>query len=245
MTIHGWKTKFNEIRKEFGYTETEDLVSAKKLNLLLKRKNSKKEFENIIKGKTVFVIGAGPSLSKSLKHIRKSKNITKIVADGAVRALLEKNIRPDILVTDLDGDIESIKKIGKTKIPIIVHAHGNNSNRLEIVKKLSNVTGTTQTREFGKLKNYGGFTDGDRCVFLAEYFNASKIVLIGMDFGRKIGKYSKHRVINRKTKLKKLKSGKMIIEWFATKSKADLYSTKRMKGYKTIRLIDLECIENF
>ena len=245
MTIHGWKTKFNEIRKEFGYTETEDLISAKKLNLLLKRKNSKKEFENIIKGKTVFVIGAGPSLSKSLKYIRKSKNITKIVADGAVRALLEKNIRPDILVTDLDGDIESIKKIGKTKIPIIVHAHGNNSNRLEIVKKLSNVTGTTQTREFGKLKNYGGFTDGDRCVFLAEYFNASKIVLIGMDFGRKIGKYSKHRVINRKIKLKKLKSGKMIIEWFATKSKADLYSTKRMEGYKTIRLIDLECIENF
>ena len=245
MTIHGWKTKFNEIRKEFGYSEKEDLISAKKLNLLLKRKNSKKEFENIIKGKTVFVIGAGPSLSKSLKHIRKSKNITKIVADGAVRALLEKNIRPDILVTDLDGDIESIKKIGKTKIPIIVHAHGDNSNRLEIVKKLSNVTGTTQTREFGKLKNYGGFTDGDRCVFLAEYFNANKIVLIGMDFGRKIGKYSKHRVINRKTKLKKLKSGKMIIEWFATKSKADLYSTKRMKGYKTIRLIDLECIENF
>ena len=245
MTIRGWKTKFNEIRKEFGYSEKEDFISAKKLNLLLKTKNSKKQFQDMIKGKTIFIIGAGPSLSKSLKYIKKSKNITKIVADGAVRALLEKNIRPDILVTDLDGDIESIKKIGKTKIPIIVHAHGNNSNRLEIVKKLSNVTGTTQTREFGKLKNYGGFTDGDRCVFLAEHFNASKIVLIGMDFGRKIGKYSKHRVINRKTKLKKLKSGKMIIEWFATKSKADLYSTKRMKGYKTIRLIDLECIENF
>ena len=167
MTIRGWKTKFNEIRKEFGYSEKEDLISAKKLNLLLKTKNSKKQFQDMIKGKTIFIIGAGPSLSKSLKHIKKSKNITKIVADGAVRALLEKNIRPDILVTDLDGDIESIKKIGKTKIPIIVHAHGDNSNRLEIVKKLSNVTGTTQTREFGKLKNYGGFTDGDRCVFLA------------------------------------------------------------------------------
>ena len=245
MTIHGWKTKFNEIRREFGYSEKEDLISAKKLNLLLKRKNSKKEFQNIIKGKTVFVIGAGPSLSKSLKYIMKSKNNVKIVADGAVRALLEKNIRPDILVTDLDGDMESIKKIGKTRIPIIVHAHGNNSNRLEIVKEFLNVSGTTQTRKFGKLENYGGFTDGDRCVFLAEYFNASKIVLIGMDFGQKIGKYSKRRVIDRRTKIKKLKSGKMIIEWFATKSKADLYSTKRMKGYKTIRLIDLECIENF
>jgi 2-amino-4-hydroxy-6-hydroxymethyldihydropteridine diphosphokinase len=245
MTIHGWKTKFNEIRKEFGYSEKEDLISAKKLNLLLKRKNSKKEFCDMIKGKTVFVIGAGPSLSKSLKYIKKSKNITKIVADGAVRALLEKNMKPDILVTDLDGDMESIKKIGKTQIPIIVHAHGDNFNRLEIVKELSNVTGTTQTEKFGKMENYGGFTDGDRCVFLAEYFNASKIVLIGMDFGQKIGKYSKHRVINHKTKIKKLKFGKMIIEWFATKSKADLYSTKRMKGYKIIRLVDLKCIENF
>ena len=245
MTIHGWKTKFNEIRREFGYSEKEDLISARKLNLLLKRKKSKKEFQNIIKDKTVFIIGAGPSLSKSLKHIKKSKNIIKIVADGAARALLEQNIKPDILVTDLDGDLESIIKIGKTQIPIIVHAHGDNSEKLEIVKNISNVMGTTQTKKFGKLENFGGFTDGDRCVFLAEYFNASKIVLIGMDFGQKIGKYSKLKVTNRKIKIKKLKFGKMILEWFATKSKAELYSTKRMKGYKTIRLIDLESIENF
>jgi len=245
MTIHGWKTKFSEIRKEFGYLEKQDQFSARKLNSLLKRKNSKKEFQNMIRGKPVFIIGAGPSLSKSLKYIKKSKNVTKIVADGAVRALLEKNIMPDILVTDLDGDLKSIKKIGKTKIPIIVHAHGDNSDKLEIVKELSNVIGTTQTKKFGNLENFGGFTDGDRCVFLAEYFNASKIVLIGMDFGKIIGKYSKHKVINRRIKIKKLKFGKMIIEWFATKSKAELYSTKMMKGYKTIRLVDLECIENF
>jgi len=245
MTIHGWETKFKEIRKEFGYSEKDDLISAKKLNSLLKRKNSKKEFQKRIHGKTVFIIGAGPSLTKSLKYIKKSKNITKIVADGAVRALLEKNIKPDILVTDLDGDLESIKKIGKSKIPIVVHAHGNNFDKLEIVKEFSNVTGTTQTKKIGKLENFGGFTDGDRCVFLAEYFNAKKIVLIGMDFGQRIGKYSKHRIVNRKVKIKKLKFGKRIIEWFGTKSKADLFSTNKMKGYKTIRMIDLECIENF
>ena len=113
------------------------------------------------------------------------------------------------------------------------------------MKKISNVIGTTQTKKFGKLENFGGFTDGDRCVFLAEYFDASKIILIGMDFGQKIGKYSKHQVVNRRTKIKKLKFGKMIVEWLATKSTAELYSTKRMKGYKTIRLVDLECIENF
>ena len=245
MTIRGWKTQFKEIRKEFGYLEKDDLISARKLDSLLKGKNSKRQFQDMIQGKTVFIIGAGPSLTKSLKYIKKSKHVTKIVADGAVRALLEKNIKPDILVTDLDGDLKSIEKIGKTRIPIIVHAHGDNYEKLEIVKKLKNVVGSTQTRKIGKIENFGGFTDGDRCVFLAEYFNASKIVLIGMDFGQKIGKYSKHRIVDRKIKIKKLKFGKKIVEWIGTKSKADLFSTNRIKGYKIIRMVDLECIENF
>ena len=245
MTIRGWKTQFNEIRKEFGYLEKDDLISVKKLDSILKDKNSKNQLQKIIKGKTVFIIGAGPSLTKSLKHIKNSENVVKIVADGAVKALIEKNIKPDILVTDLDGDLESIEKIGKTKIPIIVHAHGDNFEKLEIVKKLKNVVGSTQTRKFGKIENFGGFTDGDRCVFLAEYFDARKIVLIGMDFGQKIGKYSKQRIADRKTKIKKLKFGKRIVEWLGTKSKADLFSTNRIKGYKTIRMVDLECIENF
>ena len=245
MTIRGWKTQFNEIRKEFGYLEKDDLISVKKLDSILKDKNSKNQLQKIIKGKTVFIIGAGPSLTKSLKHIKNSENVVKIVADGAVKALIEKNIKPDILVTDLDGDLESIEKIGKTKIPIIVHAHGDNFEKLEIVKKLKNVVGSTQTRKFGKIENFGGFTDGDRCVFLAEYFDARKIVLIGMDFGQKIGKYSKQRIADRKTKIKKLKFGKRIVEWLGTKSKADLFSTNRIKGYKIIRMVDLECIENF
>ena len=245
MTIRGWKTKFIEIRKEFGYKEVDDILSAKKLNLLIKNKFFKKQFQDLISDKTVFIIGAGPSLSKSLVYIKKCKNVTKIVADGAVRALLEKDIKPDILVTDLDGDLKSIKKIGRTKIPIVVHAHGDNYNELDIVKEFSKVVGTTQTKPFGNIENFGGFTDGDRCVFIAEFFNAKKIVLVGMDFGQEIGKYSKHKVINRKTKIKKLKCGKRILEWFATKSKAELYSTKKIKGYKMIRLVDLKYIENF
>ena len=243
--MHGWKTKFKEIRKEFGYREKDDFLSAKKLNSLLEKRFSKKQLQEKITDKTVFIIGAGPSLSKSLTYIKKCKNVTKIVADGAVEALSKKDIKPDILVTDLDGDLNSIRKIGRTKIPIIVHAHGNNHDKLEIVKEFANVVGTTQTEEFGKMKNFGGFTDGDRCVFLAEFFKAKKIVLVGMDFGQEIGKYSKHKIINRKIKIKKLKFGKKILEWFAPRSKAELYSTKKIKGYKTIRLIDLECIENF
>ena len=245
MTIRGWKTRFNEIRRDFGYSEREDLRSAKKLNSLLKNKTSKKQLQKIIENKTVFIIGAGPSLSRSLEYLKKCRNVTKIVADGAVRGLLEKDIKPDILVTDLDGDMESIVRIGKTRIPVIVHAHGDNQNELEVVREFSNVMGSTQTDAFGKMENFGGFTDGDRCVFLAEYFKAKKIVLIGMDFGDKIGKYSKQKVDNPKIKLKKLKFGKKIVEWLGSKSKAELYSTQKIKGFKMIRLIDLECIENF
>ena len=91
MTIHGWKTRFREIRRDFGYSEREDLRSAKKLNSILKNKASKKQLQEIIENKTVVVIGAGPSLSKSVKFLKNSKNVTKIVADGAVRGLLEKN----------------------------------------------------------------------------------------------------------------------------------------------------------
>tara|TARA_B100000029_G_scaffold460617_1_gene491726 strand:+ start:904 stop:1641 length:738 start_codon:yes stop_codon:yes gene_type:complete len=245
MTIHGWKTRFKEIRREFGYSEREDLRSAKKLNSLLKIKSSKQQLQEIIENKTVFVIGAGPSLSSSLRYLKRCNNVTKIVADGAIRGLLEKNIKPDILVTDLDGDLKSIKKIGKTKTPLIVHAHGDNYAKLDMVSGFSNVFGSTQTETFGKMENFGGFTDGDRCIFLAEYFKAKKIVLVGMDFGKIIGKYSKEEIVDRERKLMKLKIGKRVTEWIGTKSKADLYSTQKIKGYKIIKLVDLEYIENF
>ena len=243
MTIWGWKTRYREIRNVFGYRRYDDLVSAKKLNSKIGNKYPLSEIKKTIKGKTVFIIGAGPSLSRSISTLKKYQNVTKIVADGAVQALIENSIKPQILVTDLDGDIASIKKIGRTKIPIIIHAHGNNYDKLGIVAELQNKIGTTQTEKFGKLENFGGFTDGDRCVFLAENFNAKKIILFGMDFGDKIGKYSKKKVIDRKTKLKKLECGKKLLEWLAKKSDSELYTTSRsIKGFKKISMVDLQCI---
>ena len=238
--MHGWKTKFKEIRKEFGYREKDDFLSAKKLNSLLEKRFSKKQLQEKITDKTVFIIGAGPSLSKSLTYIKKCKNVTKIVADGAVEALSKKDIKPDILVTDLDGDLNSIRKIGRTKIPIIVHAHGDNHDKLEIVKEFANVVGTTQTEEFGKMKNFGGFTDGDRCVFLANHFKAKKIILFGMDFGTRIGRYSKTRVVDRNIKIAKLQRGKKLLEWLAQKSQSELYSTTRIEGFMKINFQDID-----
>jgi hypothetical protein len=245
MTIKGWKTRYREIRGMFGYKESDDIASAKKLNSIIEKKFPSSNFKKKIFGKTVFVIGAGPSLDSAVVVMKKYENVIKIVADGAVQALIKHRIRPDILVTDLDGDIKSIKKIARTNIPIIVHAHGDNKEQLDIVNKFKNKTGTTQREKFGRLENFGGFTDGDRCVFLAENFKAEKIILFGMDFGNTIGRYSKHVIKDRSLKLKKMVYGEKLLEWLATKSNSELYTTsKPIKGFKKIKLIDLDYVIN-
>ena len=167
--------------------------------------------EKLIQGKTVFVIGSGPSLSFAIPELKKFKKSIKIAADSSLKPLIDNGIIPDIIVTDLDGDENAIKKISKKKSIFVVHAHGDNIEKLQMVKKIKNCIGTTQTEPFNKIQNFGGFTDGDRGVFLASYFDAKKIILFGMDFGTRIGKFSNTKKSDRKIKLKKLKNLILVI----------------------------------
>ena len=242
MTITGWESKYRDILKDFGYSRNKDTQSAKLLNSLLQKKTPSIGIRDLIKDKPVFVIGAGPSLPSCISILKRHKKITKIVADGATKAIIENGLRPDIVVTDLDGDIKSLKKAGRTNTIMVVHAHGDNSERINLVKYFKNCIGTTQTRPIGKVSNFGGFTDGDRCVFLADNFKAKKIILLGMDFGTRIGKYSKSKVENRTTKIAKLRRGKKLLEWFAKKSKSDLYSTTKIKGFTKINHQKIDAI---
>ena len=200
MMIIGWKSRYREILKEFKYKKRDDLISAKLLDSFLRKRNQKIKIQKLIKNQNVFVIGAGPSLSRSIPILKRCKKFVKIAADSSVKYLIENGITPDIIVTDLDGDEKSLRKIGKSKTIFVVHAHGDNISKLHFVKNFKNCLGTTQTEPFGKIQNFGGFTDGDRAVFLASYFNKKKIILFGMDFGNKIGKYSKTRISNKKIK---------------------------------------------
>ena len=242
MTITGWESKYRDILKDFGYSRNKDTQSAKLLNSLLQKKTPSIGIRDLIKDKPVFVIGAGPSLPSCISILKRHKKITKIVADGATKAIIENGLKPDIVVTDLDGDIKSLKKAGRTKTIMVVHAHGDNSERINLVKYFKNCIGTTQATPIGKVNNFGGFTDGDRCVFLADYFNAKKIILLGMDFGTRIGRYSKSKVENRTTKIAKLRRGKKLLEWLAKKSKSDLYSTTKIEGFTKINHQKIDAI---
>ena len=241
MTISGWNLKYARIADEFGYSKNNDYDSATFLDSILKKRFPLTELKKMIYGKTVFVIGAGPSIQYSISTLKKHKNIIIICADSAATPLIQNGIRPNIIVTDLDGDLKLFRKIGKTNTVFVVHAHEDNIEKLDFVKNFKNCIGTTQTRKIGKICNFGGFTDGDRCVFLANHFEAKKIVLFGMDFGINVGKYSKTDTTDKKIKRKKLKRGKILLEWLATKSKSELYTmSKPIKGFKKITYQKLE-----
>ena len=240
--ISGWKTKYSDILKEFNYDEKKDKESATILDTILKKSKVDEKICDLIHGKTVFVIASGPSLSSAIPKLKKLKKEIKIAADSSLKPLLENGIVPDIVVTDLDGDEKSLEKIAKKAI-FVVHAHGDNIEKLDFVKKFKNCIGTTQTKPFKKIQNFGGFTDGDRCVFLANHFEAKKIILFGMDFGTRIGKFSNTKKSERKTKLKKLKKGKSLLEWLATKTKSELFTTStRIEGFEKIPYKSLDII---
>jgi len=228
--ISGWNKKYSEILDEFGYSETQDTESAIILDLILRKPVSIKKIKDMINGKSVFVIGAGSSLSEAIPVLKDFKKTVKIVADSAVKVLVENGINPDIVVTDLDGDEDSLIKVGKTNSIFVVHAHGDNIAKLCLVENFKNCIGTTQSKPFKKIQNFGGFTDGDRAVFLASYFDAKKIILFGMDFGEKIGKYSQTKAVEKKIKIKKLRKAKSLLEWLAKKTRSQLFTTSSPIG---------------
>ena len=243
MMILGWKKRYREILKELNYSEKKDKESSIILNSILKKTNVDKKITSLIKGKTVFVIGSGPSLASAIPKLKNYKKIVKIVADSSIKPLVANGIIPDIIVTDLDGDIKILEKIGKTNSIFVVHAHGDNIEKLDFAKKFKNCIGTTQSIPFDKIKNYGGFTDGDRGVFLANHFQAKKIILMGMDFGEQIGKYSETKKSDRKIKIMKLKRGESLLKWLSSFTKAELFTTsKSIEGFKKISYKELDII---
>jgi hypothetical protein len=243
MMISGWGKRYFTILKEMNYSEKKDKESALILDSILKKTDSIEKVKEIIQGNTVFVIGSGPSLSIAIPKLKKLKKSIKIAADSSLEPLIDNGIIPDIIVTDLDGNEDTIKKISKTKSIFVIHAHGDNIEKLQMVKKMKNCVGTTQTNPFNKIQNFGGFTDGDRGVFLASYFDAKKIILFGMDFGNQIGKFSNTKKSDREIKLKKLKIGKNLLIWLSTITKSELFTTsKPIKGFKKITYQELDNI---
>ncbi|ADI32461.1 6-hydroxymethylpterin diphosphokinase MptE-like protein [Staphylothermus hellenicus] len=204
MEYSEWFEIYNWIRKLLGISYEKDVEATLILAQILKGlKPPLNELSRLIKRRKIIVFGAGPSLDPVLEDIIKytdtdllHRKYTLFAADGVTQALLEYNIVPHLVTTDLDGDIEALMWAAKKGSLMLIHGHGDNIDKITsivpIIKKItSKIIGTTQVKPIPPLQNFGGFTDGDRAVFISHHFKASKIIMVGMDFGSIVGRRSK------------------------------------------------------
>lgn len=240
MQFVTWFPYYQDIRKKMGYSTEEDQKAAYILSNLIKRKFlDSKILDKKIRGKQVLAIGAGPNLDLYTSFIKKNRSFVKIVADGAVKFLIENNIKPDIVVTDLDGDLRFLVKAEKLGAIMVIHAHSDNVDLIrKYIPKFRKIIGTTQVMPVEHVYNFGGFTDGDRCVFLAEEFGAKDIVLVGMLFDASIGQYSKAIIDNVEVKREKLQIAKRLLQVLAKNTKSNLFDTskKPIIGFKYFKI---------
>jgi uncharacterized Rossmann fold enzyme len=183
MQFAKWEPLYQSILQDFGFSPAKDEEAAKLLAELLRgREQPLQAAEAKVRGHSVVVVGNAPSLEKELDGLQESDAVF-IAADGATSVLLKRGIVPDIVVTDLDGPFPAILKANQTGSIVVVHAHGDNLDALKkYVPQLERIIGTVQCHPPPGLYNFAGFTDGDRCVFLAKELGAASIKLVGFDF---------------------------------------------------------------
>ncbi|MFX1264768.1 MAG: 6-hydroxymethylpterin diphosphokinase MptE-like protein [Promethearchaeota archaeon] len=193
-----WKPTYNDIVTRLNLDSHADRHATEVLSHLLEDKDPKPtllQIERLIEGRPIIVCGAGPSLERHLTEVIPQATLKEsifVASDGAASALLELGLRCDILVTDLDGDLQSIREVVRRGAIPIVHAHGDNIDLVrEIVPTLEAVVGSTQVEPTERAFLWGGFTDGDRACYLVSHYRPSRVTLAGMDFGDIVGRWSK------------------------------------------------------
>ncbi len=197
MRYSDWEPLYAAILRDFGFDRAKDEEAARIASDILVAKRGwaaapvKAAIETRIRGRQAFICGNAPCLARDLKaraqeleRASEASDAAVIAADGATSVLLHEGLLPDIVCTDLDGTIADIITANRLGAIAVVHAHGDNIPLLTKVLPVLNekLLCTTQSKPLHNVFNFGGFTDGDRCVFLALEYGARSIELLGFDF---------------------------------------------------------------
>ena len=233
-----WEKYYIEILDDFGFSREGDEESAKLLDEILSTEGclTLNDLSEIVGFSDKYIVfGAGPSIKEHISMLKENydlKDYVLVAADGATTAMIEQKIVPDIVATDLDGNIDDILLANLRGANIVIHAHGDNIERIaSLTSFFNNVLGTTQAQPIGNLYNFGGFTDGDRAIFLAVALGASEITLAGMDFGDIVTKYSRPNISNALEeaddfKKKKLRYAEKFTNWVAENENVEIINLK-------------------
>jgi len=204
MNWKNWMKIYEKIEEDFRFKRELEVESRDTLSKILgDRVLSIGDIKSIV-GKEVYVVGFSPSLEEEIELIPDKATI--IAADDAAVILNDLGLEPKIVMTDLDGDMDGLMRIKNAAFGI--HAHGDNIPLLQYADFFSPRFGTTQIEPLYNVYNFGGFTDGDRGVFLATHFGA-RVHLVGFDFSTPRFKEGK----DMERKRKKLQWAKYLIHY--------------------------------
>ncbi|WP_226482893.1 6-hydroxymethylpterin diphosphokinase MptE-like protein [Natrinema amylolyticum] len=184
MEFDEWEPVYEAILRDFGYERVGDERGRDCLDSLLEASFDPDELP-IGPDTTVAVAGAGPSLETDRDIERAREADVVVAASTAVDTLASHGVTADCMVTDLDKNPATVERLTERGVPVAVHGHGDNLDAIRAVVPDCDheyVLPTTQAAPRGAVRNFGGFTDGDRAAFLADHLGAARLTFVGWDF---------------------------------------------------------------
>ena len=183
MRFSDWEPIYIWILEDFGFDRSEDEMNVRILKMVTVNSDliDDDEFGECF-GDEVTVFGNAPCLESDIDS--KGFAGTLVASGSSVGRLLDRGIRPDVVVTDLDGDIDSQIEASAKGAVTAIHAHGDNGDLIRMYAGLfkGRILLTTQSTPENTVYDFGGFTDGDRAVCMAVHFGAGRIHLRGFDY---------------------------------------------------------------
>lgn len=183
MRFSDWEPIYISILEDFGFDRSGDEMNVRILKMVTVNSDliDDDEFGECF-GDEVTVFGNAPCLESDIDS--KGFAGTLVASGSSVGRLLDRGIRPDVVVTDLDGDIDSQIEASAKGAVTAIHAHGDNGDliRMYAGSFKGRILLTTQSTPENTVYDFGGFTDGDRAVCMAVHFGAGRIHLRGFDY---------------------------------------------------------------
>ncbi len=202
-----WAPTYHAILDDFGWDPDADADAARGLASLVPPAAGRAAWRHLAtdlrRRPDAVVVGCGPVLER----LRASDLPPGIVvaADGATLRLQELGVVPRVVVTDLDGDPDALRWAAEAGATMVVHAHGDNRERLGLAADWPVVAPSCQSpapEGAQHVRNHGGFTDGDRAALLCEAMEVRRVRLVAFDLDATPSRYSHH--YDPETKARKL-----------------------------------------
>lgn len=193
-----WLEIYSSIKRELALSFDLDQLATDLLSNILSTMSNTIDIKQLKKGinsDCVLVFGPAPSIENDFQKANELSLFNKlpvIAVNGAATFFYEKGFVPTIIVTDLDGDPNHIASLNDKGAIVVVHAHGDNIDEIKkwVPKFSGHLIGSTQVEPRPHVYNFGGFTDGDRALFIVYALGIRKAIVGGMNFLNNIGKYS-------------------------------------------------------